>query len=867
MADQIDFKESFNDSEIIAGLERITNVLKQIQTTADQTGQRIDKAFHPDFALGVTDALNEVKKKYAELKQSSEVLRTALRNATDPDAIKLYKSALQQAEGGMKQLEKSAKAAGVSLKDMNREAGTGKQVFNEFFGQFTKVSLIVGAVKAVADLTKYAVELSQQTSIATKQFTAFLGSADLAAGVVADLTAFSARKFLDTGDVLSAGKALAAFGEDTRNLVPVLSRVADIAAATGKDFNELATIYGKARTAGVLYAEDINQLVDAGIPIIQEFAKQLGVSTNQVKKLASEGKISFEELQLAFFNLTKEGSKFAGQAETSAFTIGGAWRGLVGELRPLLESVGDFFAAVGQRVVNTATDLVRDVKKLFGINKEEVGAFFDIPVQKEKAALDEQHRLEVEAEKRRKELAAKSADDRRKELERRRKEFQSQLDELRQQARKLEEDNTLNPVERVLKQQEDAIDEAKKLQAKLLKLATGADQKAEVNRLIEKLFAEINAKYAEELSKAADELEKLRGGDFAKSFAPLPQLDQIKNDLLFRSKSAIDFAKETVKENSKTALQEIQDFIQNNIGAAGKELLVSAFSDITAGLNALNEAQINQQDRIISALDARIQKQQEVVDKEKELAEQGLANNVSIEQDKLDKLQQQREEAEKKRLALEKKAATQQLVIDTAQQISSLTTAAANVFKAESGKGLLGILFALSAIGVLFATFAKAKALASKSATPPKFRKGGKVDGRTHEEGGEAVTDYDGHVFGEVEKGEWIIGTQPSREHDKFLQKLNEGKYRGVPLANIVDRSVFNTPLSGAEPRISRIEQQHREAKDAQQYRAIVEAQERVGERIVRAITEKETVMPWKNGYREKVRKGSTVITKTVLPE
>ena len=230
-------------------------------------------------------------------------------------------------------------------------------------------------------------------------------------------------------------------------------------------------------------------------------------------------------------------------------------------------------------------------------------------------------------------------------------------------------------------------------------------------------------------------------------------------------------------------------------------------------------------------------------------------------------MQQQREEAEKKRLALEKKAATQQLVIDTAQQISSLTTAAANVFKAESGKGLLGILFALSAIGVLFATFAKAKALASKSATPPKFRKGGKVDGRTHEEGGEAVTDYDGHVFGEVEKGEWIIGTQPSREHDQFLQKLNEGKYRGVPLANIVDRSVFNTPLSGAEPRINRIEQQHREAKDAQQYRAIVEAQERVGERIVRAITEKETVMPWKNGYREKVRKGSTVITKTVLPE
>lgn len=340
MADFIEFRETFTDAEIFAALDRITDSIKQIQVEIDKTGKKVDEAFHPDFALGVSDALRELKKKYADLRDSANTLRTAMRNATDPDAIALYKHALQQAEGGMKTLERSAKSAGVSLKEVNKEVSTGKQVFNEFFGQFTKVSLIISAIKAVKDLTAYAVELAQQTQVANKQFAAFLGSAELAAGVVADLTSFSAKKFLDTGDVLNAGKALVAFGEDTRNLIPVLTRIADIAAATGNDFNELATIYGKARTAGVLYAEDINQLTYAGIPIIQEFAKQMGVSTDQVKKLASEGKISFEELQLAFFNLTKEGNKFAGQAETAAFTIGGAWRGLVAELRPLLEGVG-----------------------------------------------------------------------------------------------------------------------------------------------------------------------------------------------------------------------------------------------------------------------------------------------------------------------------------------------------------------------------------------------------------------------------------------------------------------------------------------------------------------------------------------------
>ena len=85
-----------------------------------------------------------------------------------------------------------------------------------------------------------------------------------------------------------------------------------------------------------MYAEDINQLVDAGIPIIREFAKQLGVSESQVKKLASEGKISFEELQLAFFNLSKEGSQFSKLAAEQANTLPNIWNATLNKLKPIL---------------------------------------------------------------------------------------------------------------------------------------------------------------------------------------------------------------------------------------------------------------------------------------------------------------------------------------------------------------------------------------------------------------------------------------------------------------------------------------------------------------------------------------------------
>lgn len=877
MADFIEFKEAFNDAEIFAALDKITDSVKQIQVEVDKAGKKVDQAFNPDLALGVTDALNELKKKYAELRDSANVLRTSMRNATDPDAVKLYKTALEQAEGGMKTLEKTAKSAGANLKEVNKEASTGKQVFNEFFGQFTKAALIVKAIEYVVKFTKYAVELSQETRKASLQFEAFLGSADKAKGIVADLTAFAGKKFLDSGEVFQAGKALLAFGESADNITPVLGRIADIAAATGKDFNELATIYGKARTAGVLYAEDINQLVDAGIPIIQEFAKQLGVSTDQVKKLASEGKISFEELQLAFFNLTKEGSKFAGQAEINALTVGGAWKGLLSELRPLISEVGDFFAAMTQKAISTASDFVKDIKKLLGVSTAEQGAFFDIQAEQVKKGLTEQERLEKEAAKRRAELAAKSNEERLKEAKKRQKEFKDLLEQIEKQAAALDIAQTFNPVERVLKQFDAATAEAKKLQEKLLSLASTPEQKAKVNAAIEALFAEINAKYAEEFSIAVDELEKLRGGQ--KNFNPLPPPDTIKDDILFRAKGIFLQVKDAVKTESKSALESVLESLAEVFHLKGKDVisveeakqifagLKTAFSDVVSGISALNEAAISEQERLISALDERIQKQQDVVDKELEIAEKGQANNVATEKKRLDALQKLRDDAEKKRLELQRKATRQQLLVDSAQQISSLATGAANVLKAESNKGLLGVLFAIGAIATLFSVFAKAKASAAKASEIPKFRKGTKLEGPTHEGGGLAISDSYGRKVGEAEGGEWLIGSQPSREHDGFLKRLNAGQYRGVDLVAATRATPHNNPLAGVTSRTRELQQQREKIEQGQHFEAMVRAYEKGATRIVEAIENKAVPMPWKNGYKLETKKGNVKTIKTVLPE
>jgi len=102
-----------------------------------------------------------------------------------------------------------------------------------------------------------------------------------------------------------------------------MKMVGDVSAAVGKDFNELSTIYGKARTAGTLYAEDINQLTEAGIPIIEELSKVMGVQADEVKNLDSQGKLHFADLEKAFANMTGEGGRFNGMMDKMSTSTAG----------------------------------------------------------------------------------------------------------------------------------------------------------------------------------------------------------------------------------------------------------------------------------------------------------------------------------------------------------------------------------------------------------------------------------------------------------------------------------------------------------------------------------------------------------------
>jgi len=273
---------------------------------------------------------------------------------------------LAEVEDELKKIDKNGKG---SL-DKTRRSTNPLAKSLGVLGGAAKIAFGALAVGAGAAATR-AVGLAKNYQQLQVSFTTFLGSAEKAEEVLAQLNEFSLATPFTPTQVQEAGKALLAFGITADQLQPSLKAIGDIAAGTGKDFNELSVIYGKARTQGTLFAEDINQLTEAGIPIIKEFADQFGVTEAEVKKLGSEGKISFANLEQAFVDLSSEGGLFFNLMEEQSKTFGGQLSTLQGYFDQLLLEVGEAFLPVLTEVVAAVSEFVQ------GLRADRILAFFD----------------------------------------------------------------------------------------------------------------------------------------------------------------------------------------------------------------------------------------------------------------------------------------------------------------------------------------------------------------------------------------------------------------------------------------------------------------------------------------------------------
>lgn len=223
---------------------------------------------------------------------------------------------------------------------------------NGFFGKLAKgaVGVVAGAVAAIGAVTVgkgIARALNIEDAQAklkglghdTQAITSIMD--DALASVKG--TAFG----LDTAATLAAS-AVAAGIKPGRDLERYLRLTADAATIAGGSMDDLGRVMNNVTTLGAAYNDSLQILAQKGLPIYDWLAEKMGVTTAEVKKLASEGKISAEVFREAIEENIAGAALTAGDTTRGAFANMMAAFGRLGAMfaGPGLEAAKNFFGEI-----------------------------------------------------------------------------------------------------------------------------------------------------------------------------------------------------------------------------------------------------------------------------------------------------------------------------------------------------------------------------------------------------------------------------------------------------------------------------------------------------------------------------------------
>lgn len=210
--------------------------------------------------------------------------------------------------------------------------------------------IAAGAVAAVGGIIgglalKGGIDRLLNIEDATAKLTGLGNSADDVKSIMSNALAAVKGTAFGMGDAATvAAGAVAAGIKPGKDLERVLRLTGDAATIAGTGLGEMGSIFNKVAASGKLQGDVIAQLQDAGVPILQLVAKELGVTAGEASKMASDGKVDFE----TFSNAMEKG--LGGAALKSGDTVRGS-----------LANMKASFSRLGADAAGTFMPLMKDV--------------------------------------------------------------------------------------------------------------------------------------------------------------------------------------------------------------------------------------------------------------------------------------------------------------------------------------------------------------------------------------------------------------------------------------------------------------------------------------------------------------------------
>lgn len=258
--------------------------------------------------------------------------------------------------------EKKAVAASNTAKHFGRQSTILQQI-NSYLATYVSV---IGAVNLIRNLVRITGEFEAQ-HVALRAILQDVAGADRIFYQLQELAVKSPFTFRNLTDY---AKQLSAFSVPMNEIYDTTKRLADVSAGLGVDMSRIILAYGQIRSASFLRGQEVRQLTEAGIPVLQELAKQFkevegeAISVGKVFDKISARQVPFEMIEKMFKDLTSEGGKFYQMQETLAETVKGKVSNLQDAWEIMLSKIGDDNSAFIKGVINGVTNLIKNYKDL-----------------------------------------------------------------------------------------------------------------------------------------------------------------------------------------------------------------------------------------------------------------------------------------------------------------------------------------------------------------------------------------------------------------------------------------------------------------------------------------------------------------------
>lgn len=294
-------------------------------------------------------------------------------NTTDAN----YKSTLEQINQAIAKHNQALTEAGVK----SQQLATRHRNLMDTAGQLSRQLALLFSVSQIEGYISKLAKVRGEFELQQRSLQAILQNKSQADQIFNKTVQLAVKSPFQIKELVTFTKQLAAYRIESDKLYDTTKRLADVSAGLGVDMGRLILAYGQVKAAAYLRGTEVRQFTEAGINMYGELQKlfktrdQADYTTAQIVDMISKRKVTFEDVEQVFENLTSKEGIFYNMQEIQAETLQGKISNLKDSIDVMLNSIGKANEDTLKGAIDAAKVLIENWESVVSIGNALVGVF------------------------------------------------------------------------------------------------------------------------------------------------------------------------------------------------------------------------------------------------------------------------------------------------------------------------------------------------------------------------------------------------------------------------------------------------------------------------------------------------------------